>query len=171
MAVKSNIGIKRITALTVAVMLPIMLIFTGCGKRLTEQEYADGLYAVFKEYLVALEEIENVRSDVSSSQEIMLEQTKATEICQNAEKVLKKFDKMNPPEKFSDKHKTLLAAVEYEKEFVRASQKVLTARTPFEYEQYSIEAAMVFAGVPEEQQFGAVLTDIILEIKNTSNSE
>lgn len=157
---------KRISALIIAVLLPITLLFSGCGKRLTEQEYFDGLYAGFKEYLAALEEIESVRADVSSSQEIMLEQTKATEICKKAEQALEKFKKLNPPERFADKHKTLLTAVELEKEFVRAAQKVLTARTPFEYEQYSVEASMVFADVPAEQQFGAVFTELLLEVQS-----
>ena len=162
---------KRVTALLIAFILPIMLMITGCGKQLTEQEYYDGLYANFKEYVSALEEIETVRADASSSQEKMLEQTKATEICQKAEKALEKFDKMTPPDRFAENHKTLLAAVEYEKEFVKASQKVLTARTPFEYEEYSTEAVMVFAGVPEEQQFAAVLAALLSEVEGTLEGE
>ena len=157
---------KRIAALLVAVLFPITLIFTGCGKQLTEQEYFDGLYANFKEYLAAMEEIETVQTDVSSSQEIMLEQTKATEICKKAEQALDKFNKLNPPDSFADKHKTLLSAVELEKEFVRAAQKVLTARTPAEYEQYSLEASMVFADIPVEQQFAAVFAELLLEVQS-----
>lgn len=157
---------KRINALLVAVLLPITLIFTGCGKRLTEQEYFDQLYANFKEYLAAMEEIDTVQTDVSSSQEIMLEQTKATSICKKAEQALNKFDKMKPPERFDDRHKTLLSSVELEKEFVRAAQKVLTARTPSEYEQYSVEASMVFADVPVEQQFTAVFAELLLEVQS-----
>lgn len=156
---------RRITTLLIAVIIPITLIFTGCGKQLTEREYYDGLYANFKEYAAALEEIETVQADVTSSQEIMLEQTKATEVCKKAEKVLEKFQKMNPPGKFSEKHKTLIAAVELEKKFVRASEKVLTAKTPFEFEQYSSEATMIFAGVPENRQFVAVLDDLLSEVK------
>lgn len=156
---------KRVIALLIALVLPITFIFSGCGKRLTEQEYYDGLYANFKEYAAALDEIENVRAYVSSSQEKMLELTKAAEICEKAEKALQKFDKINPPRGFDEKHKTLLAAVEYEKEFVNASRKVLAARTPFEYEEYSIEAAKVFAGVPEEQQLIAVMSSLLPEVK------
>ena len=156
---------KRVTVLLAALLLPITLIFTGCGARLTEQEYFDGLYANFKEYLAAMEEIGNVQTDVSSSQEIMLEQTKATEVCKKAEKALEKFNKLNPPSQFDDKHKKLLTAVELEKDFVRAAQKVLTARTPAEYEQYSIEASMVFADVPAEQQFAAVFAELLLEVR------
>lgn len=156
---------KRFIALLIAALIPITLIFTGCGKRLTASEYYDELYADLKEYAAALIEIENVQVDVTSSQEKMLEQTKATEICENAEKVLEKFDEINPPEQFAEKHKAFLSAVELEKKFVRASEKVLTARTPFELEQYSNEAAAVFAGVPEERQFAAVLSDLLSDVK------
>lgn len=162
---------KRITALLVAVLLPITLLFTGCGTRLTEQEYYDELYAGFKEYAEALGEIETVQADVGSSQEKMLELTKAAEICEKAETALEKFNKINPPDSFAEKHKKLLTAVGYEKEFVKASRKVLAARTPFEYEEYSIEAAMVFADVPEEQQFAAVFLELFLEVQSALDSE
>ena len=160
---------KRFTALLIAVLLPITLIFTGCGQRLTEQEYYDELYASFKEYAAALEEIETVQVDVGSSQEKMLELTKAAEICEKAEIALEKFDKINPPDSFAEKHKTLLTAVGYEKEFVKASRKVLAARTPFEYEQYSIEADMVFADVPEEQQLIAVMSSLLSEVRDAAS--
>lgn len=156
---------KRISALLIAVLLPIALIFTGCGTRLTEQEYYDELYADLKEYAAALNEIETVRADAPSSQEKMLEQTKASEICQRAEQALDKFNKLNPPESFADKHKKLLTAVRYEKDFVKASQKVLSARTPFEYEEYSIEAALIFADVPEEQQLISVMSSLLSELR------
>lgn len=157
--------LKRITALLIMVIIPITLIFTGCGKRLTEEEYHDELYTDFKEYAAVLNEIETIQANVTSSQEIMLEQTKATEVCEKAEKALEKFEKMNPPDGFTEKHKTLLKAVELEKKFVNASEKVLTARTPFELEEYATEAAMIFAGTPEDQQFAAVLSDLLLDLK------
>ena len=160
---------KRFTALLIAVLLPITLIFTGCGQRLTEQEYYDELYADFKEYAAALEEIETVQADVGSSQEKMLELTKAAEICEKAQTALEKFNKINPPAGFAEKHKMLLTAVGYEKEFVKASRKVLAARTPFEYEQYSIEADMVFADVPEEQQLIAVMSSLLSEVRDAAS--
>lgn len=153
---------KRITA--VFIVLAVLLL-SGCGKRLTEQEYYDELYADFKEYAAALDEIDTVQADAASSQEKMLELTKAAGICEKAEKALEKFDKINPPHSFAEKHKALLAAVEYEKEFVKASRKVLAARTPFEYEQYSFEAAMVFADVPEDRQLISVLAAMLPELR------
>lgn len=156
---------KRVVALIIAVIIPAVLVFTGCAKeRLSEKEYSDVLSDSFKEYAAALEEMETVQADVSSSQEKMLEQTKATEICENAEEILERFATLKPPKSFSEKHKELVAAAELELKYVRAVKKVLTARTPFEREQYINEAALVFSGVPESQQLPAVLFEIVAEV-------
>lgn len=154
---------KRIIALLFAVIIPAALFFTGCGSknRLSEKEYFDALHENFKEYAAALEEIESVQADVSSSQEKMLEQTKATEICEKAEEILGRFGKLNPPERFNEKHKALVSAAELELKYVRAVKTVLTAKTPSERDQYINEAASVFSGVSENQQLPALLSEII----------
>lgn len=161
--------IKRIIALLLAVMVPAALLFTGCGSknRLSEKEYFDALHENFKEYAAALEEMESVRADVSSSQEKMLEQTKATEICEKAEEILGRFGNLNPPERFKEKHKAIVSAAELELKYVRAVKTVLTAKTPAERDQYINEAASVFSGVPEDQQLPALLSEITAEAGDT----
>lgn len=154
---------KRIIALLLAVIIPAALIFTGCGSRLSESEYRDALWENFKEYAAALEEFEAVQADVSSSQEKMLEQTKATEICEEAEEILERFKKLNPPKSLSEKHKELVSAAELELKYIRVLKTVLSARTPAEREEYINEAAQVFSGVPEEKQLPAVLSGIVAE--------
>ena len=156
---------KRFFVMIAAIILPLALILSGCAKRLTAKEYSDELYAAFKEYAAALDEIESVQANVTSSQDVMIEQSKATEVCQNAETALEKFKKLKPPKQFAEKHKALLEAVELEKRFVAASEKVLTARTPEELDQYGSEASMIFAGVPEEQQLSAQLVTLITEAR------
>ncbi len=153
---------KRITALLIAIVVPITLIFSGCGQ-LSEAEYRERLNEGFEEYAAAVGEFETVRTDVGSSQEIMLEQTKATEICRRVEKALGAFSKMKPPERFSEKHKELLAAAELEKKFFEAQRKVLSARTPDELMQYSGEADAILNGVPAEKQFPVVIKKLLEE--------
>ena len=156
---------RRFTVVIAAIILPLALILSGCAARLSASEYSEELYAAFKEYAAALTEIERVQADVTSSQDVMIEQTKATEICQNAEAALKKFKKLKPPKQFAEKHEAHLEAVELEKRFVAASEKVLTARTPEELDQYGTEASMIFAGVPEEEQLAAQLVALITEAR------
>lgn len=152
---------KRIVSLLIAIVLPITLLFTGCRKQLTEEEYLGQVKEAYEEYAAALEEFESVRADVGSSQEIMEEQTKATEICERAETALGKFFKLNPPDSFSEKHKEVLAAAELEERFIKAQKKVLSAVSPDEVMQYSAEASTVFSGVPKEKQLPAVIGKLL----------
>lgn len=152
---------KRIVSPMIAVILPIALLFTGCRKRLSEEEYLEQVKAAYEEYAAALEEFDSVRADVGTSQEIMEEQTKATEICDRAEDALDRFSKMNPPDSYSERHKEVLAATEIEKDFIEAQRKVLSARTPDELSEYISEYEAVFSGVPEEKQLPAVVGELI----------
>lgn len=150
---------KHIFSLLVAVA--IALLFTGCKKQLTEEEYLGQVKGAYEEYAAALEEFESVRANVGTSQEIMEEQTKAAEICDRAEKALNRFSKLNPPESFSEKHKELLAAAELEIRFIKAQKKVLSAKTPDELSEYTAQAGTVFSGVPEEKQLPAVVGKLL----------
>lgn len=157
--------IKRIAA----VFLAAMMIFAlgGCGKALSEREYFDALSAGFDEYIAALNEMETIRADVTSSQEIMEEHTKATEICERARAALKKLSSPKPPAKFAAQHKKLLTALEMEREYVDAVHKVLTARTPDEMYDYTGEVQNVLMKLPEDKQLGAVYKELITEVKNS----
>lgn len=167
MAVSSTAKSKRIAVLILTVLLPIMLIVTGCGqkKELTTQEYYDQLYDNFKQYIADLQEIDGIQTSVSTVNELQDQLQKATEICEKAEKTLDNFIKMAPPSRFADKHKTLVSAVELEKKFVKAAQKIFTAKTADELEQYKNEAESIFADVPNEQQFTGVLAKLLPEVK------
>lgn len=151
---------KRVVSLILAVILPITL-FTGCKKRLSEEEYLGQVKAAYEEYAAALEEFESVRADVSASQEIMEEHTKAVEICDRAETTLKKFAKLYPPEELSEQHEELIDAAELEQKFIYAQRKVLSARTPDELSTYISEYEAVFSGVPEERQLPAVIRELL----------
>ncbi len=155
---------KRISAF-LALTVTLALLLCGCKSRLSESEYYEQLNAGIEEYAAALQEFETVRANVTSSQEIMIEQTKATDICNDAEKALDKFGKMNPPERFSEKHAELIKAVELELKYIQGQKKVLSAKTPDEFMRYSSEAEAVFKDVPGEKQIAAVLRDIFAELK------
>lgn len=158
---------KRITVLFAAVLLPILLIVTGCGaaKELTVQEYYDRLYDNFKQYVSDLQEIGEIETSVSSVDDLKDKLQRAREICEKADKTLDNFVNMAPPSHFAEKHKTLVSAVRLEKEFVKAAEKIFTASSADELEQYKTEAEAIFHNVPEEQQFAGVFADLILEVK------
>lgn len=157
---------KRVAVLLIAVLLPITLIFSGCGKELTAQEYSDQLVSAFKQYAADLSEINTIQSGAGTVSELQDQQKKAKEICEKAEKTLNEFKKMKPPSQFADKHKKLISAVELEKDFLKATAKLFTASSAEEISSYTEDIEAVFSGTPEEQQFGAVFMDLFRDVQN-----
>lgn len=161
---------KRIITQALSAIVLITLVFSGCGERLTETEYLDRLQLGFNEYIAALDDIENVWEEAASGRNLMQEHTKAIEMCKNAQKALEIFEEINPPEKFTEKHKALLKAVELEKKYIEAAKNVLTARTSAQMEEYATEAQNIFALVPEEQQFAMVYANLLSEARTAAES-
>lgn len=158
---------KRVTVLLAAVLIPIMLLVTGCGKNneLSMQEYYDRLRGDFKQYIDDLKEVGDLQTSVDSVDDLKAQQQKAKELCEKAEKTLDDVIKMTPPSHFAEKHKTLVSAAELEKRFLQATEKVFTATTSDELEKYLNETEAVFKNVPMERQFAGVITDLLLEVK------
>ena len=158
---------KRITALLIAVLLPITFILSGCGsKELTPQEYRDQMYDNFTQYLETLREISGVQAEVSTVEELRERQKEAGQLCRNAEMILNLYKEMTPPSQFADKHKKLLTAVESEKGFLQAVEKVFTAASADELSKNKKEADTFFDGIPEKQQFPAVFLELFLEVQS-----
>lgn len=160
---------KRITALLIAVIIPFTVLFTGCSsKQLTPKEYYDELYATFKEYAADLKEVSAMQAKATTLAEVQAQLGKAKEICGKAGKTLDKFGKMKPPSQFADKHKKLLSAVDLEKKFINAAEKVFNSKSIDELAKYTKEAEAVFDNVPSDQQFAAVFMNLLLEVKAAS---
>lgn len=157
---------KRITALLIAVIIPAALIFSGCSKRLSAKEYYDQLYANFKEYTAAAGEIATVQDGIKNGAATDSLRAQATEGCKKAMTALEKFDKMNPPKMFSDKHKKLVEAVDLEKKFKTASEKLLIATNSADEAAATSELSAVFSSVPESQQFPALFVSLLPEAKS-----
>ena len=157
---------KRITALLLAVLLPIAFILTGCGsKELTVQEYSDQLYSAFKQYSDDLRNIGSLETNVGVS-ELQNQLNKAKELCETAEKTLDEFTKMSPPSQFADKHKKLTEAVEDEKGFLQAVEKIFTSASADELSKNTQEAETFYDKIPEEQQFASIFLDLFLEVQS-----
>lgn len=162
---------KRITALLIAVLLPITFIFTGCGsKELTLQEYKDQLYDDFTQYLSSLEEINDVKTDVSTLAELQEQKSKAVSLCRKAKTILSLYTAMTPPAQFADKHKKLNAAVELEKGFVQSVEDIFNSTSADELSKNTKKSEAYFDGTPEEQQFGAVFMELFLDVNSALGS-
>lgn len=157
---------KRITALLLAVLLPIAFILTGCGsKELTVQEYSDQLYSTFKQYSDDLRNIGSLETNVGVS-ELQSQLNKAKELCETAEQTLDSFINMSPPSQFADNHKKLTAAVEDEKSFLQAVEKIFTSASADELSKNTQEAETFYDKIPEEQQFASIFLELFLEVQS-----
>lgn len=164
---KDRLMTKRIVSLFIALVIPMAFMFTGCkggGKPLTIQEYLDTLTADVKDYTAAAKELSAIDSTTFTDQAVKARHDKAKDVCGKMSKALDKFADITPPQDYSEKHKTLLKAVEEERKFVKATEKLLTSTDIADVEAAKNELETIY-NLPTEQNFAAVALDIIKELK------
>lgn len=156
---------KRIVTFFIALVIPMALMLSGCkGKPLTEQEYLDTLAAGVKDYSNAAKELTAIDSTTFTDEAVKARHEKAKDVCGKMEKALDKFADINPPQNYSDKHKNLLTAVETERKFVKASEKLLTSTNLADIEAARDELATIY-NLPSEQTFASVALALVRELK------
>lgn len=157
---------KRMTALLLAVIIPITLLLAGCGsKQLTAQEYFDELGACYKEYSAAFKELSpliDAAKDVASAKS---NSAKAKDICSRVDKALTKFEKLNPPSQFSAQHKKLVASIANERKFVKAAEKLFTADT-LDGLLSARNELQATENIPADQQFLSIFLQLIKDVKS-----
>lgn len=157
---------KRIVSLIIALVIPVAFMLSGCkvGKPLTEQEYLDTLVADIKEYSAVAKELGGIDSVTFTDQAVKARQDKAKDVCGKMEKALDKFADINPPQNYSEKHKNLLTAVENERKFVKASEKLLTSTDIADIEAAKNELTTIY-NLPTEQTFASVGLALVRDLK------
>lgn len=158
--------LKRLIALLLVVIIPAALLFTGCGskKQLTVQEYYDGLVNTYKEYSSVMKELSPIITGATSVEAVSANSAKAKEICGRADKALLKFKDLEPPSKYADQHKKLVKAIDNERGFVKAAEKLLTAKTLNDITSANAELK-AFDSAPQDQQFATIFLQLIKDLK------
>lgn len=123
--------IKRITAMIIAVIIPIALL-SGCGKSLTVEEYKDELQSKWRDYASAQMAIV---SDMQSFDESGTIPAEFEDHCKSFEQAMKAFEKINPPSDYKEKHKQLVKALDNERDWLAAIRECAAATSPQEIEQ------------------------------------
>ena len=124
---------KRMTALFIAVLLPITFILSGCGNsRLTPEEYRDELQSRIKDYASALTEI---ALDIQVFDESGVQPSDFEDHCKAHEKAIKNIEKIKYPAELVYKHELLLEAFEIERDWLEAVRELMSTKTPEEKEQ------------------------------------
>lgn len=153
---------KRFLALLIAVIIPAALIFTGCGskKEMTPQEYYDGILEAYKEYSAAIKELAPLVETAKDLESVKAVSESAKDVCGRADKALTKFEDLNPPAKYADKHKKLITSLEEEHKFVKAAEKLLTATTLDDITSANSELAAC-----NSELFPTTMLELIKELK------
>lgn len=161
---------KRIATLLIAVILPITLVFTGCGSdKPTVTEYRDELRDNLKAYTEPIKELSQLADESDTVEKVQANQSKAKEACEEAGKVLDNFEKITPPDQFADKHKNLISTIDSERKFLKASEKLFAAKTSDDIESANKELAAV-QNIPSDQQFLIVFSKLISEVNKAADN-
>lgn len=177
---------KRITALLIAVIIPAMLILTGCGDQpdgtvievtpvefapkgaqLTVVEYREELNVLMRNYVVVLNDVP-LDEENDTVAKLKPHWEEARESCRKCNEALDRFGAINPPEILVEKHKKLLKGVNNEKEYVAAMERFLTARNNKDLKRYSEELEKL-VDRPEEETLSAMYLELYREIKEATD--
>lgn len=124
---------KRITALLIAVLLPITFILSGCGKRLTPEEYRDELKERVSDYCSVLTKI--AFEDIKAFDKSGVEPSEFEKHCKDFDKAIKNIEKIKYPAELVYKHELLLKAFDIERDWLEAVRELMSTKTPEEKEQ------------------------------------
>lgn len=178
---------KRILALLIVAVIPIMMTFTGCGKQsaetvvevtpveftpegaqLTVVEYKESLNVLMRDYVVVLNAVP-LDEENDTVAKLKPHWEEARESCRKCNEALDRFGTINPPENLVEKHKKFLEGVNNEKEYVAAMERFLTAKNDKELKKYSEELERL-ADRPEEETFSAMYLELYKELKEATNT-
>lgn len=161
---------KRIAILLIAVILPITLVFTGCGSdKPTATEYRDELRNNLQAYTEPMKELSQLADESDTVEKVQANQSKAKEACKKAGKILDNFEKITPPDRFADKHQNLISAIDSERKFLKAAEKLFAAKTSDDVESATNELTAI-QNIPSDQQFLSVFTKLISEVNQAVNN-
>lgn len=126
---------KRAVRLILAVIIPIMLL-SGCAsgeKRLTAEEYKAAVEGAWDKYInsmLDLIEITPLTVDEAALKEFAENAEKAQPALKMREQSFREFKEINPPEKYEELHKRLIAAMDaWEYEQLELHRKMFEVKT------------------------------------------
>ena len=125
---------KRITALF---LLLAVLLIGGCNisQKLTAAEYKDELMSGYEEFMASRIKIAEIMIDAEQGNRISLGSSEFEGACKDLENSMKRFEKMNPPDNYKDKHKKLVKSLDDYRDWLKAAKKAAECTTPEEFDK------------------------------------
>lgn len=159
--------IKRITALLLGAVLPIMLL-CGCAgnKALTVQEYGDELYRCWGEFLTATTDWTKYAPGSYPYSDDDIKGLKDT--VSRRKRALDDIAKISPPQKYSGRHKELVKSLDYEYKWNDAALKLIGAKSEEESDKFGMEIANTVNSIPEGKSFSELYMFLYKDLKAES---
>lgn len=154
----------RVAAALLAVSVLLSVMLCGCsGKRLTVREYGDEIKRCWGEFLVATTDWTKYAPETFPYTDEEIAGLKET--ISRREKALDDLRKINPPEKYADRHKELVKSLDYEYEWNKAALKLCSAESSEEADRIGEEIADTVNSIPDGESFPSVYMFLWKDLK------
>lgn len=152
---------KRLTVLLAA----ILMLLCGCAgnKELTVQEYSDELYRCWGEFLTATAEWTKYAPETYPYSDEDVKGLKET--VSRREKALDDLARINPPEKYAERHKALVKSLDYEYKWNKAALDLADAKSAEDADRLGNDIAEIVDSIPEGGSLPSVYMFLYKDLK------
>ncbi|MDE6731611.1 MAG: hypothetical protein K2J77_01870 [Oscillospiraceae bacterium] len=160
---------KRIIALLVAVIIPITLLFTACGKAspapLTEAEYSERFKASCKAFVKASTAWAMCAPETAPYTDAQKEECRKT--ITDRENALDEIKQLVPPKSRKSFHKDILKSLDYEYEWNKAALRLIDAKDNAEADEIGRELSRIVNSIPEGKSLPGLYLDFVSSEKKS----
>ncbi len=154
---------KRITALIIAVIIPITLMFTGCGKAgsapLTEAEYSERFKASCKAFVKATMAWTKYAPETAPYTDAQKEECRKT--ITDRENALDEIKQLVPPKSRESFHSDVLKALNYEYEWDKAALRLIDAKDNAAADEIGSELSRIVNSIPEGKSLPGLYSEFV----------
>lgn len=154
---------KRIVSLLLAAVLPLILLCGCSGNRLTVREYGNELYRCWGEFLNATMEWTKYAPENYPFNGENIKGLKDT--VSRRENALDDIAKINPPEKYAERHKELVKSLDYEYKWNKAALKLIDAKSAEDADKLENNIAEIVNSIPEGESLPSVYLFLYKDLK------
>lgn len=158
---------KRIIALLIAVIIPITLLFTACGKAssapLTEAEYSERFKTSCTAFVKATVAWTRYAPETAPFTDAQKEECRKT--ITDRENALDEIKQLVPPKSRESFHRDVLKALDYEYEWDKAALRLIEAKDNAAADEIGSELNRIVNSIPEGKSLPGLYGDFIISEK------
>ena len=113
---------KDIGKILLCILLPVLLIISGCGSQLSEEQYIEELQNNFREFGSSVTRFSTTLSD--GEKDGNFDTAVIAECCEKIKSALNRIEALNPPAGYSENHGRIGTGIDQEREYVKCAEKI-----------------------------------------------